>query len=139
MLSRRDLMQSGLALSAAASVFRPGIALAVPAAFDRFVFDNRFADSILLARRAAERGAVLWETAGDMTALWCDYLKDRWTASPVSLAGVTTRDGLFVMETLAADFRLRTMHCSELLAPEAGERKIPLYAWIIAPRSAAAA
>jgi len=53
----------------------------------------------------------------------------------MTLAGVTTGSGLFVLETLAADRGMRVIERVELPADAA--RAEPLYAWTIAPRARA--
>jgi hypothetical protein len=126
MANRRQFVQSGLALSAVASVRAgalPGEARAADVAslrLDRFIYDNRFAESVEIALYAGREGVPLWETSGDMTDLWIDYLAPKWSRQPAALAGVTTRDGLFVIETLAADHRMRVVYRGEHGAPQDG-------------------
>jgi hypothetical protein len=51
----------------------------------------------------------------------------------MTLAGVTTAGGLFVLGTLAADRGMRVIERAEL-SPDAS-RSEPLYSWTIAPRA----
>jgi hypothetical protein len=111
--SRRQFIQSGLALSAASlttgiSAFslRADETAVTSLRLERFVFDSRFAAAVELARHAAHHGIPLAETAGDLTDLWYHELDLRWRKAPMALAGMTTRGGLFVLETLAADHRM---------------------------------
>lgn len=119
MTSRRRFIQSGIAVSAIASPVLsvlPSIARATGVAalrLDCFVFDNRFAEAVELARHAAHLGIPLAETSGDLTDLWYDRLDLQWKDAPAALAGITTRRGLFVLETLAADHGMRVAYRGE--------------------------
>jgi hypothetical protein len=109
-----------------------------PIRLQRFVFDNRFAEAVAAARHAARRGIPLAEFAGDLTPLWYDDLDLEWRRAPMTLAGVTTREGLFVLETLAVDRGMRVAHRGAHGAAKEGHTA-PLCSWIIAPRAALAA
>ena len=52
----------------------------------------------------------LAETSGDLTDLWYNDFDLRWKQAPMALAGMTTRGGLFVLETLAADHRMLVVY-----------------------------
>ena len=116
MASRRQFIQSGLALSAVSLTGIPAFALRagephVPSLrIERFVFDARFAAAVELARHAARHGMPLAETSGDLTDLWYNDFDLRWKQAPMALAGMTTRGGLFVLETLAADHRMLVVY-----------------------------
>lgn len=161
MANRRQFIQSGLALSAIALPGLLPVFPGVPAGgrdrsrsalrIERFVFDNRFPEAVEAARHAASQGIRVAETSGDMTDLWYDDLDRRWKEAPMRLAGMTTWHGLFVLETLAADRRMRVVYRSEQKVPRnvlrdggvahvlAWPRRETLYSWIIAPRSPARA
>ena len=114
MVHRRGFIQAGLALSA--------LPLAAHAS-DRlqlhgFVFDARFPEAGEIAGAAC--GAPRWSTAGDMMPLWYERLDLQWKEKPLPLAGVTTADALFVMETLAADYRMRVVYRGVHSAPRDG-------------------
>src|SRR5690606_18090717 len=107
MASRRHFMQSGLALSAF-GLFR-GSAWASPVRpapdrhrFERLVFDGRFPEAAAAARAVAPFAKVSIAVEADLTTLWYDDLDLAWRRRPMTLAGVTTGHGLFVLETLAA-------------------------------------
>jgi hypothetical protein len=102
---------------------------------ERFVFDSRFAIARHMARRMALQGISPAETSGDLTDLWFNEFDLQWRGAPMVLAGLTTGRGLFVLETLAADHRMRVASRIEHAAPVelAGET---LVSWIIAPRTA---
>jgi len=97
-----------------------------------FVFDRRFADARAAAARSAANGVETAAFEGDLTELWYDRLDLRWRAAPMTLAGLTTSSGLFVLETLAADRGMRVVERIQLSAQTPGGE--PLYSWTIAPR-----
>ncbi|MBN1238694.1 MAG: hypothetical protein JXB36_09335 [Gammaproteobacteria bacterium] len=117
MASRRQFIQSGLALSAASL---PAVsALAAQAApggasqtlrLERFVVDVRLPQAVELARHAAIRGIPVAETSGDLTEIWRGDFAPRWKQAPMALAGATTRGELFVLETLANDHGMRVVY-----------------------------
>ena len=126
--SRRQFIQSGLALSA---VSLTGIPAFAPRAgetdvaslrIERFVVDTRFAAAVELARHAARHGIPLAETSGDLTDLWYHDFDLRWKRAPMVLAGMTTRGGLFVLETLAADHRMLVVYRGTHEASQDGVR-----------------
>ncbi|HZF30268.1 MAG TPA: hypothetical protein VE907_14215 [Gammaproteobacteria bacterium] len=100
-----------------------------------FVFDRRFADARAAAARAAAHGVETAAFDGDLTNLWYDQLDLRWRAAPMTLAGITTESGLFVLETLAVDRGMRVIERTQLSAQSPGGES--LYSWTIAPRTKA--
>ena len=72
---------------------------------------------------------------GDLTRLWYERLDLSWKRAPMTLGGVTTAGGLFVLETLAADRGMRVIERVEL--PRTGAGDEPLHSWLIAPRARA--
>jgi hypothetical protein len=126
MTNRRQFIRSGVALSVvsspALSAF-PGVAFATAATtlgLEHCVFDNRFAFAVAVAQHAARAGVRPAETSGDLTALWYDRLDLEWTRTPTALGGVTTQPGLFVLETLAADYGMRVIYRGRHGVPEDG-------------------
>ncbi len=119
MTNRRRFIGSGLAVSVAASALprMAGAAPEEPLRLDWFVFDHRFPESAEIARHVARQGVRVAGIEGDLTDLWYDHLDLAWKAQPQALAGVTTRDALFVLETLAADHRMRVVYRGEHAAP----------------------
>jgi hypothetical protein len=125
--SRRQFIQSGLALSAVSLTTRIS-ALSLQAddtavatlRLERFVFDNRFAAAVELAQHVEHHGVAVAETSGDLTDLWYHELDLRWKKAPMALAGVTTRGGLFVLETLAADHRMHVVYRGAHAVPQNG-------------------
>lgn len=138
-IDRRTLLKSGAAVSTAALV--PGLSAAALSKsgleIERFIFDNRFSDAVAAARSAAASGIQLSEVSGDMTSLWYDDLNLRWKMQPMTLAGVTADDALFVLETLAPEYRMRVVHKEAIgvarMSGPASVESLPLYSWIIAP------
>jgi hypothetical protein len=125
MTSRRHFIRSGLALSALSLPAVPAWASAgVPAAarpyFDRFIFDGRFAEAVEVAQSVAPFARTSIRIQGDLTALWYDDLDLAWKRGPMTLSGVTTEHGLFVLETLAADRGMRVVYRGRHAAPAGG-------------------
>jgi hypothetical protein len=137
-INRRQVLKGAAAASAAATGV---LSLRASGAASReasqpvelFVFDRRFADARVAAARSAANGVETVAFDGDLTELWYDRLDLRWRAAPMTLAGVTTASGLFVLETLAVDRRMRVVERIELSAQTPGGE--PLYSWTIAPRA----
>jgi hypothetical protein len=109
---------------AAPAVAAPGTVL------DRFVYDARFAVAESFAAAAGRRGVPLAVFAGDLTELWYRDLDLAWRRRPETIGGATTAHGLFVLETLALDRRMRLV-AREDRGLVNGER---LFTWTIAPR-----
>ena len=138
MINRRQMLKGAAAASAAATGV---LSLRASAASSReasqpvelFVFDRRFADARVAAARSAANGIPTAGFAGDLTQLWYDRLDLRWRRAPMTLSGVSTAGGLFVLETLAADRGMRVIQRTELPATAAADE--PLYSWTIAPRA----
>lgn len=136
MTTRRQFVQAGVAaatvplaslvLTGEPTAARPGIAL------ERFVYDSRFAAAAELAAEAELRGTPVAAFAGDLTELWYRELDLAWRRRPETLGGATTGRGLFVLETLALDRRMRVVERVE--RGIVGEER--LFTWIIAPRAA---
>ncbi len=132
--TRRLFLQSIPAVALFAPMGLPSAAAAETAEprLERFIYDSRFSDAVDLARVFQDAGALLRPMSGDLTDLWRDDLRTAWRTAPMTLAGVTTPAGLFVLETLAGDHRMRVTHRQDL-AP-VGSRSEPLVFWTIAPR-----
>lgn len=116
MTTRRQFIHTSLALAALPSAAFGATSAATKSRalpLERFVFDRRFAAAAEVARHVAARGVPLSAIAGDLTDLWYHELDLRWKRAPEPLAGITTRQGLFVLETLAADQRMRVVYRGE--------------------------
>jgi len=138
MTNRRQVLKWAAAASAAAT---GALSLRASAAASRqsslpielFVFDSRFADARAAAARRTANGVEAAAFDGDLTQLWYQRLDLRWRRAPMTLAGVTTAGGLFVLETLANDRGMRVVERVEL--PVDAAYAEPLYSWTIAPRA----
>jgi hypothetical protein len=136
MITRRQVLESGLAAcvaAAAAAAFPAGAAPVVP---DLFVFDGRHPDAAAAAAAAARLGAQIAEAGDDLTELWRSRLRPLWGWGPSVLAGVTAPGALFVIETLAADHRQRMLSRVPLTLGRDGVGAEPLVSWVIGPRAA---
>lgn len=124
MTSRRQFLQSGIAVSSAlcvAPLAARASGLEAPRLrLELFVLDRRFPESVAAATEAAAHGVALAATDGDLTSLWYHDLDLRWQAAPMALAGVTTRGALFVLETFAADRGMRVLYRGEHVVARAG-------------------
>jgi hypothetical protein len=138
-IDRRALLTSGVAVSAIASM--PGLSMALSSGDDsrieRFVYDTRFARAVEAGRAANAKGVRLSAVDGDLTALWYHDLSLKWKNQPMTLAGVTAEDSLFVLGTLAWDHRMRVVEKTGLgdmqMQARHGIGSMPLYSWVIAP------
>lgn len=118
MMNRRDFLSAQLG---AAVALTAGVSFAAPPArasgrtlqLDRLVVDDRYPDALRIAAHAADCAGITSRFSGDLTQLWYEQLDLSWRARPEALAGITTREGLFVMETLAADHRMRVIFRTE--------------------------
>ncbi len=121
--SRRQFLGAGLAATAASWVgvaTLPMIAQCAQRAglqLDRFVFDGRHAECVAIARHAGRCGVRSTQISGDLMDLWYNHLDLQWKRAPKALAGMTTRGALFVLERLAADYRMRVVYRGEHAAP----------------------
>ena len=106
MTSRRHVLQFGLAGAALLPVAT--YARAWPDASDdvalyKLIVDERFPESLALARRRYGPSAPLTIIRGDVTSLWYEDLYFAWQRGPAPISGVTTSQSLFCLEMLARD------------------------------------
>jgi hypothetical protein len=168
MPSRREFLQTGAAVSAAAMN-----GLLVPAAMGAgaarssvaqiVVYDDRYPQAREMAATVAAHGAALRPIErGDVTRFWYDELDLLWRKSPVAIAGITQFGPMFALERLGADrglqLALRSEHpaaAAPALAAQpspihyyvpyavqqghAAAVDGPLFSWLLAPRNAFAA
>ena len=113
MISRRHLIGSGVAASALGLGARRAPALEVPAratapaAF--LIVDERFEAARTIARSLDTPGAQYLALPRDVLDLWHRQLEPACRQGAQSIAGVTTGRGFFLLQTLAADQRLRVL------------------------------
>ena len=127
MIARRDLLKWGVV--APALVGGSGAALGrTPPGLDALVLDQRH-----VHRLPPESPAhvPVHRIEGDVTKLWFETLDPLWRKPGFVLGGITGRDALFVLETLAWD-RGRRVVSRKVLPPRAGAGEGPI-SWVIAP------
>jgi len=112
MTTRRRFIQSTIVLSAVPWTIaaRAQLARTQSIRLERFVFDERYREPVEVARRVSGAGLRVSAVRGDLTDLWYNELDMLWKSKPAPLAGFTTRQELFVLETLAADHRMRPIY-----------------------------
>jgi hypothetical protein len=121
MVGRRQFIQSGVAASVLFSLPAGSPAGELDRlALDHFVFDGRFDGARQLARQFASAGARVSNVAAGLMELWYHQLDLQWKALPTPLAGATTRESLFVLETFAADHRMRVIYRGKHGTPRNG-------------------
>ena len=113
--NRREFLQTAAVLSAAPLAGRIAAFAAgrESAALEAVVFDTRHAAARDFGARAGLLGVPQRSIDGDITALWQHELRDRWRTAPVSVAGLTERPALFLLERLAWDHGLRVVFEAE--------------------------
>lgn len=116
MITRRHLIGSGAAMSTLGTLFpltsaasparsRPPVAL--------IVVDERFEAAPALARTLVAPGARQVAMTRDVLDLWHRQIAPACQRGALSIAGVTTERGFFLLHTLAADLRLRVLSRSQ--------------------------
>lgn len=130
--SRRVFLQATFAAAAILPSTPSALADEATLQLDRVVVDGRFPEAVALGREIARGRAILSAMSGDLTEIWSKDLRTAWRAAPMTLAGVTTPAGLFVLETLAMDHRMRVVRRATI--PPSDLRETPLVSWVIAPR-----
>ncbi|MGH8259734.1 MAG: hypothetical protein ACREUG_08590, partial [Steroidobacteraceae bacterium] len=102
------------------------------------VFDERFAAARRFGAAMQRRGLRVHAIRGDVTQVWYSHLHPQWKRAQSPVAGVTAYAAMFCLERLAWDHGLRMRR---LPVPEQPGRadalEVPLYSWIIGPRSRA--
>jgi hypothetical protein len=114
-INRRQAIGTGLAVSALTAagieLLRPVQAVRSGTPLKKFVVDVRFAEAIAIAGHAAQRGTQVLELQREVMELWHDHLAPGNQAD--AFGGCTTTIGLFLIETLAADRRMRVVYRAE--------------------------
>jgi len=125
MINRRELIKWGVLAPTLVGGTTAAFAQ-MPAGLDALVLDRRH----LGADRTGFHAPQVYTIDGDVTALWYDVLDPVWRRRGFVLGGVTGRDALFVLETLAADRGRKVVSRQPLPAKDGVDGPI---AWIIAP------
>jgi hypothetical protein len=134
MVSRRDFLVSGIAVSALPVV--AGVAsarAAVPvlpelssAPIYKVIYDQRFPASVAYGQEAKRRGLAVHAIQGDITDVWYHDFYPMWKKRPAAIAGLTAHGPIFCLERLSWDFGMRVTFRDE--------RPGGLISWVIAPR-----
>ena len=114
MVDRRSVMKIGAATVAGALVNLPVLGRNVaPAgahsAFQRAVFDERFAECRAFAAELNGAGVLTSAICGDVAKLWYDDLRVHLSKNRAPVAGLTDRAALFCLEELARDVGMRVI------------------------------
>ncbi len=89
-------------------------------AFERVVFDHRFAESQAFAIELENAGAVTSAIRGDVAELWYQDLRVHLSKNWVPLAGLTDRTALFCLEELARDVNMRVIFRADHITEQNG-------------------
>ena len=108
MVDRRSVMKIGAATLAGALVNLPVLArnaarARAHGAFQRAVFDERFAECRAFAAELHSAGVLTSAIRGDVAKLWYDDLRVHLRENRLPVAGLTDRAALFCLEELARD------------------------------------
>ncbi len=114
MVNRRTVLRIGATTLTGALVDLPVLsrkaASARPhSAFQRAVFDDRFAECQAFATELESAGAVTSAIRGDVAVLWYQDLRVRLSKQRAPVAGLTDRPALFCLEELARDVGMRVI------------------------------
>lgn len=145
MANRRDFIQTVFACSTLSSfslASSSSLKLTNPAQIDatqtleHFVVDSRYPQSTFSGDAFNNQGISILHTNGDVTDLWNNNFSKSWKNAPMSFAGVTGTDVLFVLETLARDHRMELSYNNILEQTDIknDQEQVPLHAWLIVPK-----
>jgi hypothetical protein len=114
MVNRRRAMKIGAATVAGVLVNLPALDRDVaPArthhAFQRAVFDERFAECRAFAAELKSAGVLTSAILGDVAELWYRDLRAQLSKNQTPFAGLTDRPALFCLEELARDVGMRVI------------------------------
>ncbi len=109
MASRREFIQSSLAVSAAALAATPAAAAGGVMPIRMALYDRRFAPGRAFGGEAERLGLQTRPIEGDVTGLWTDELALQWAGDPAPIAGLTATNSLFCLEQLARDHGMRVV------------------------------
>jgi len=125
MVNRRGVLKIGAATMAGALVKMPisGRNLSpAPArsAFQRAVFDERFAECRGFAAELHSAGVFTSAIRGDVAELWYDDLRAHLSENRLPIAGLTDRAALFCLEELARDVGMRVIFRADHIVDQHG-------------------
>jgi hypothetical protein len=127
MVNRRSVMKIGAAAVAGALVDLPvpGRNSAAPrahGAFQRAVFDERFAECRAFADELHSAGVPTSAIRGDVAGLWYGDLRAHLSENRLPVAGLTDRTALFCLEELARDVGMRVILRADHIVDQDGDQ-----------------
>ena len=106
-VTRRQFVgTSAAALAVAAIPATQWLSSRLPTPY-RAIYDERFEEGRKFAAAALGWGWATRAIRGDVTQIWFHELSVRWKRGAAPIAGVTTRESLFVLERLSWDVGMR--------------------------------
>jgi hypothetical protein len=125
MVNRRSVLKIGAATAAGALVKMPasGRNLSPPparSAFQRAVFDERFAECPAFAAGMRRAGVFTSAISGDVAKLWYDDLRKHLSENRLPVAGLTDRAASFCLEELARDVGMRVVFRADHIMDQDG-------------------
>jgi hypothetical protein len=126
MVNRRTVLKIGATTLTGALVNVPlasqtGASARTHSAFQRAVFDDRFAESRAFAIEFADAGAVTSAIRGDVAELWYADLRVHLSKRRAPVAGLTDRAALFCLEELARDVGMRVIFRADHVTEQNGD------------------
>src|SRR5580704_6560247 len=123
MVNRRSVMKIGTAAVAGALVNLPVLGRnPAPCAFQRAVFDERFAGCRAFAAELQGTGVSTSAIRGDVADLWYGDLRAHLSENRWPIAGLTDRPALFCLEELARDVGMRVVFRADHIIDQSGDQ-----------------
>jgi hypothetical protein len=124
MVNRRSVMKIGTAAVAGALVNLPVLGRnPAPCAFQRAVFDERFAGCRAFAAELQGTGVSTSAIRGDVADLWYGDLRAHLSENRWPIAGLTDRAALFCLEELARDVGMRVVFRADHIIDQYGHAR----------------
>jgi hypothetical protein len=127
MVNRRSVLKIGATTVAGALVKIPVFGrnrspARMPIAFQRAVFDQRFAECRDFAAELRSAGVFTSAIRGDVAKLWYDDLRAYLRENRLPVAGLTDRAALFCLEELARDVGMRVIFRADHIMDQTGDQ-----------------
>ncbi len=125
MVDRRSVLKAGAA-TVAGALLRMPVSGRNPSpmpshiAFQRAIFDQRFAECRAFAAELKGAGILTSAIRGDVATLWYDDLRASLSENRVPIAGLTDRPALFCLEELARDVGMRVIFRADHVIDQSG-------------------
>jgi hypothetical protein len=125
MVNRRTVLKIGATTLTGALVnvtvlSRKAASARTHSAFQRAVFDDRFAESRGFAAELHNAGVLTSAIRGDVAKLWYEDLRVHLSKKRVPIAGLTDRPALFCLEELARDVGMRVIFRADHMIDQNG-------------------